>query len=104
MLLLGERGGKLLIVLCLVGALALSAIVALQQGVYHGAIGALLALPAATIPLTGAIRAETTRTRQLAVKQTLRAAYVFALWMCVGFLIVGLVVRIYPMIRDFLGV
>ncbi len=103
-LLLGERGGKLLVTLCLVGAFVVAAIVALQHGVYHGAIGALLALPAATIPLTGALRAQTMRTRQLVVGQTFRAASVFALWMCFGFLVAGAVVRLFPVVRDFLGI
>jgi 1,4-dihydroxy-2-naphthoate octaprenyltransferase len=102
-LLLGERGGKLLVAACLIGAFVAAGIVALQHGVYHGAIGALLALPAATIPLTGALRARTTRTRQLAVGQAFRSASVFALWMCCGFLVAGAVVRLYPVVRDFLG-
>ncbi len=103
-LVLGERGGKLFGATCLIAAFVVSTIVALQPGVYHGALGALLALPAASIPFTGALRAQTTRTRELVVGQAFRAAYAFALWMCFGFFVVGLVVRLYPVVRDFLGV
>jgi 1,4-dihydroxy-2-naphthoate octaprenyltransferase len=102
-LLLGERGGRVLCAACFIAAFALMTLVAFQPGVYRGAIAVLLAAPAAVVPLTGALRAESARARRFVVGQTLRAYLAFALWLTAGFLVAGAVVRLYPAIRAFLG-
>jgi 1,4-dihydroxy-2-naphthoate octaprenyltransferase len=100
---LGEGAGRALCATCFVLAFVLAVIVAFQPGVYHGAIAVLLAAPSAIVPLTGAIRAQSVRARQLVVGQTLRAAFSFAFWISLGFLVAGLVVRLFPLLRAYLG-
>lgn len=91
---LGLRGSRLLYGLCLAGAFALVAALAVPQGAPHGALAVLLALPAGLIALTGMLRARSTAARALVSLQTLRVYALFALWLVVGLLASGIVARI----------
>jgi len=103
-LLLGERGGRVLCAACFAAAYVLVVLAALQPRFYHGAIAALLSLPAGVIPLTGALRAEPREARALVVRQAFRAYLAFAIWLLVGFLIAGAAARLWlPITHELFG-
>jgi len=102
-ILLGERGGRLLCAFCFLAAYAMAVLVALQPGMYRGALAALFSTSIAVVPLTGALRARAIGARQLVVSQTLSAYAYFTLWLALGFLAAGLFIRLYPSILALLG-
>jgi 1,4-dihydroxy-2-naphthoate octaprenyltransferase len=101
--LLGERGGRLLCALCFLAAYLAAFLVALQPNIYRGALATLLSASAAVVPLTGALRARAIAARQLVVGQTFRAYAYFILGLALGFVAAGLFVRLYPSVRLLLG-
>jgi len=91
---LGVGGSRALYTICLAGAFALVALLALPKGAPYGALAVLLALPAALVALTGMLRARNTSARGLIPRQTYRVYALFALWLVVGLLASGIVARL----------
>lgn len=81
---LGDGIGRAIYVFCLLAALALLALAALPAGAPHGALLAFFALPAFSIPVSGALRAGPGYAREQVVLQELRAYAIFAFWLLVG--------------------
>lgn len=92
--LLGERGGRLLYLACLVGAYAVLLVAAVGPGAPHGAFAAVFSLPVVVVPATGIWRARNSDTLTPAVRGMLRAYAFFAFWIIVGLLVGGLYLRL----------
>jgi 1,4-dihydroxy-2-naphthoate octaprenyltransferase len=99
---LGDRGGRALCVAALLAAYVFVVLVAVQPRFAHGALAALLSLPAALVPLTGVLRAQAPAAIRILAGQTLRAYVVFSAWLVAGFLLAGAAVRLYPPVYTFL--
>ena len=81
---LGDGVGRALYILCLVTALTLLALAALPRGAPHGALLGFFALPAFSIPLSGALRAKPGHAREQIVPQEARAYAIFGFWLLLG--------------------
>ena len=91
---LGPRGGRRLFAACLLGAYALLVAAAVPRDAPHGALAALFSLPAASVPLTGGLRARTAATLDLVIASTLRAYGLFVLWLIAGLVLGALYLRL----------
>jgi 1,4-dihydroxy-2-naphthoate polyprenyltransferase len=77
----------------MLGAFGIAAYLALVTTAEIGALAALLALPGASVALTGVLRAQSTAARHLAARQTLRAYTTFAILLVLGLLAGDVLVR-----------
>lgn len=100
--LLGDSAGRALCAASFAAAYLFAILLTLQPRFAHGALAALLSLPAALIPLTGVLSARTEPALRLLVGQTRRAYLVFSCWMLAGLLFAGAAARLYPPIHTFL--
>lgn len=96
--LLGERGGRLLFLLCLAAAYLTLLIAAALPGTPHAAFAALLSLPVAVVPATGVWRARNSDTLTPAVRGMLRAYAFFGFWLIVGLLVGALSLRLLALL------
>jgi 1,4-dihydroxy-2-naphthoate octaprenyltransferase len=96
---IGTRAGSILYTVCLVIAYLLVLLVALPKGATHGAVLAILSLPATLVAWTGVCRALVQSSRHLAVRYTLRAYAQFAFWTFTGLLVGGLIVRLVSLLQ-----
>ena len=86
---------RALYTLGMLGAFAIVAYLALANTVALGALAALLALPSASVALTGVLRAQSASARHLAARQSLRAYTTFAILLMLGLLAGGMVTRVF---------
>lgn len=95
---LPETVSSLLYVAAAILAFVLALLVALPRdaGPGRGAAAVILALPVAVLATTGVARARGAVARAATVMQTLRLYVTFALWLLIGLLVAGMVVRIVP--------
>lgn len=94
--LLGVLASRLLFVAAVVTAYVLMLLVALPRGADRGAAAAILSFPAAVIATSGVLRAQNASARTATLGQTLRLYVAFALWLLVGLIAAGVVVRAFP--------
>jgi 1,4-dihydroxy-2-naphthoate polyprenyltransferase len=92
--LLGERGGRLLFVACLVAAYLLVLVAAAARGAPHGAYAVLFSLPVLVVPATSIWRARNADTLTPGVHGMLRAYFFFAFWLIIGVVIGALYLRL----------
>lgn len=89
---LGDGLGRTMYLFCLLAGLALLALAAGPPGAPHGALLAFFALPAFSIPVSGALLAGMGYAREQVVVQELRAYAIFAFWLLLGLAINAVVV------------
>lgn len=94
--LLPQSAAKLLYVFAVAIAFILTLIVSLPSGASHGAAAVILALPATLLATTSVTRAQAGPARSSTTRQTLRMYATFALWLLIGLLAGGVVVRLLP--------
>lgn len=92
----GELVAKLIYVAAVVVAYVLTILIALPGGAGRGAVAVILSLPAAAIAVTGTARAQGAVARAATVRQTLRMHVLFALWLLIGLIVAGVLVRVLP--------
>lgn len=92
--LLGTRGTAMLCAACIAASYVLLVLFALPLGAPHGALLAVLTLPDASLALTGVMRAQPGTPRALVVRQMVRLYTLFAVWLLVGLVATGVVVRL----------
>lgn len=97
--LLGERGAAMSCALSMFGSFVLIVLAALPLGTPHGALLALLALPAALIAGTSVLMARPGVPRQFAAREVLRLYSLVALWLAVGLVADGIVRHILVALR-----
>lgn len=90
---LGDGVGRAIYIFCLVAGLALLTAAALPKGAPHGALLAYFALPAFSVPVSGALLAGPGHARQQVVLQELRAYAIFAFWLLLGLAINAVLLR-----------
>jgi 1,4-dihydroxy-2-naphthoate polyprenyltransferase len=90
---LGNGVGRAVYLLCALGGMALIALAALPPGAPHGALLAFFALPSFSVPISGALLAQSGDARVQMVVQELRAYAIFAALLLFGLLINALLVR-----------
>lgn len=90
---LGDGVGRAIYIFCLLAGLTLLALAALPAGAPHGALLAFFALPAFSIPLSGALLAGPGQAREQVVLQELRAYAIFSFWLLLGLAINAILVN-----------
>ena len=83
-----------LLIISIIGAYVLVVSAGLPRSAPHATLAVLLSLPAAVVPLTGALRSRDQAALALVLGQVQRLVWQFGLWLLIGLLLAGVYLHV----------